>query len=129
LKSLGIWSLQLPTPCPHSPYTDFGGLCQNGEPTFACTTLTGSSSVPQGPDTNNNCVEDFPNGSQQQVAANRATCTAAGGTFILRVNPAGMEIPFRIYPATPNCPPPEGSTQTPTADPTSGRCTIQPGPA
>ncbi|HEY6884263.1 MAG TPA: hypothetical protein VI278_09525, partial [Nitrososphaeraceae archaeon] len=118
-------------PCPHAPYTDFvGGLCQNGEPTFTCTTLTGSSSAPRGPDANNNCEEDFLIGSPQQAAADRATCSAAGGqAFPEHTNERGETIGTCIaYPATPNCPTPTGSTQTPTVA-ENGRCTIQPGPA
>jgi hypothetical protein len=106
-------------PCPHSPYTDFvGGLCQNGVPAPSCTTLAGTT-MTSGPDASGNCTGTFPDSS----AASQLTCKNAGGIFD---NEAHTCTYRATGPAT-VCPPPEGSTQTPTV--VNGRCTIQPGPA
>jgi hypothetical protein len=106
-----------PAECPYSPYTDFvGRLCQNGEPTPSCIALTGATST-TGPDASGNCTGTF----QDSSIAHRTTCANAGGTFD---NGAHTCTYTATGPET--CPPPEGSTQTPTVD--NGRCTIAPGP-
>jgi hypothetical protein len=101
--------------CPHSPYTDFvaGNGCQNGEPVPVCIDLTGAATT-VGPNFSGMCAGFFLNPSAENIA----TCTAAKGTF-------STTFSMCTYPATQTCPPPQGSTQTPTV--VNGRCTIQPG--
>ena len=105
-------------PCPHSPYTDFsGGLCQNGAPTLTCASLPGAADDPEGPDANNKCRQEGQPGNDAFTIA----CLSTGGGH----PEAGGRICVD-YPATiQTCPPPQGSTQTPTV--VNGRCTIQPG--
>jgi Sec-independent protein translocase protein TatA len=103
-------------PCPHSPYTDFtGGVCQNDAPKLTCNpNLTPAQITVSGPDANGKCTGTFSNND----IANARACTAAGGTYIV------MSKTCSGYSATQTCPPPEGSTQTPTV--VNGRCTIAP---
>ena len=104
-----------PVECTDPNYPTFveGVGCQDSAPT--CSPALAGSTGTKGPDASGTCTASFSSGSD----ANVATCRAAGGTF-------SISFSMCTYPATQTCPPPSGSTQTPTV--VNGRCTIiQPG--